>query len=604
MDRTSVIVLVVCVILLFLTPSLVNRIYPPKPVPETTLVEGAGTNAPPSLSATNVLAATNAPTVPPGISAAQSPLPFTEAAPSEAPEKLLELDLPEDFYLFTSRGGGLKEARLKKYPEDVAATPKGAGATNYATLNRGALLPAGAVFAGKALPPLIPYVLRREGTNRVTAEAALTNGLRVVKTFEPRENHVVDMTIRVENASDRVMPLPIQEIVVGTAMPPGDKRDMRFVGMQWFDGKKARFVSDGWFANRTLGCIPGAPRSEFVSPGVSNVVWAAVQTRFFVMIAAEEKPAPHVAARRYPVPSETVNGGVPPFAYMTSLLHPALALQPGQAVEYKIELFAGPKHYNTLAKLDKEQERAMNFTSIFGWFGRALLLSMNGLHSLGIPYGLTIVLITVIIKAIFWPLTQASTRSMKRMQALQPQMKAIQEKYKDDPQKMNRKLMEFMKEHRVSPLGGCLPILIQIPVFIGFYQMLQSAIELRGARFLWVSDLSRPDTVATLAGFPINPLPLIMGATQFWQARMTPASPGVDPVQQKLMQYMPLIFILILYNFPSGLALYWTVQNLLTILQMKLTRTNEEGGTKTPVPAACPLAGKPKRSRPKRGRRS
>src|SRR4029450_878778 len=123
-------------------------------------------------------------------------------------------------------------------------------------------------------------------------------------------------------------------------------------------------------------------------------------------------------------------------------------------------------------------------------FSKVLLTSMNGLNALGLSYALSIIAITVIIKLLFWPLTQASTRSMKRMQTLQPQMKAIQEKYKDDPVKMNKKVMEFMREHKVSPLGGCLPVLLQIPVFIGFFQMVRTAIELRGASFLWACDLS------------------------------------------------------------------------------------------------------------------
>src|ERR1044071_5059323 len=142
---------------------------------------------------------------------------------------------------------------------------------------------------------------------------------------------------------------------------------------------------------------------------------------------------------------------------------------------------------------------------------------MNWLHhALRVSYGWAIITITIIIKLVFWPLTQASTRSMKRLQALQPQMNAIKEKYKDDPVKMNRKTMEFMKEHKVSPLGGCLPMLLQIPVFFGFYRMLQSAIELRGAHFLWACDLSQPDTLFYLAGFPVNPFPLIMGVTMLW----------------------------------------------------------------------------------------
>jgi len=179
-------------------------------------------------------------------------------------------------------------------------------------------------------------------------------------------------------------------------------------------------------------------------------------------------------------------------------------------------------------------------------------------------------------------------------------MKAIQAKYKDDPVKMNRKVMEFMKEHKVSPLGGCLPMLLQMPVFIGIYVMIQSAIELRGARFLWVGDLTKPDTLFVIpglgfipflgipgVGLPFNLLPLIMGATMLWQAHLAPPSPGMDPAQQKIMRYMPLIFMLFLYNFSAGLTLYWTVQSLLTIAQTKLTRT-------IPEPTSTPKGPAPK----------
>jgi len=207
---------------------------------------------------------------------------------------------------------------------------------------------------------------------------------------------------------------------------------------------------------------------------------------------------------------------------------------------------------------------------------------MNWLHDvLGLSYGWAIIAITVIIKLLFWPLTQASMRSMKRMAALQPQMKALQERYKDDPAKLNKKMMEFWKEHRINPMSGCLPMLLQMPVFIGFFYMIQSSIELRGARFLWVADLSKPDTVFYVMGFPVNLLPLIMGATMLWQSHLTPPSPGMDPVQQRLMRWMPLMFLVFLYHFSAGLTLYWTVQNLLSIVQIKLTRAMES----EPAPA-------------------
>jgi len=191
----------------------------------------------------------------------------------------------------------------------------------------------------------------------------------------------------------------------------------------------------------------------------------------------------------------------------------------------------------------------------------------------------------VVLKAVFWPLTAASTRSAKRMQALQPQIKALQEKYKDDPAKAQRKMMEFWKEHKINPMSGCLPTLIQMPVFIGFFYMIRSAIELRGAHWGWVGDLSRPDTLFLIPGFgfPFNLLPLVMGATMLWQAHLTPPSPGMDPAQAKMMRYMPLMFLVFLYNFSAGLTLYWTVNNLLSVVQTLLTRTKPE-----PVPVRGP----------------
>jgi len=176
--------------------------------------------------------------------------------------------------------------------------------------------------------------------------------------------------------------------------------------------------------------------------------------------------------------------------------------------------FTPAKEYNRLAqiglRMNNNLDLLMDFSGFTGFFSKMLLISLNGLHALGFGYGWTIIVITLIIKGVFWPLTRASTRSQKRMQALQPQMKAIAEKYKDDPVKKNQKTMDFMKENKVSPLGSCLPTVIQIPVFFGFYYMLRNAIELRGVHFLWAHDLSQPDTVAylpILGGFPINPSP-------------------------------------------------------------------------------------------------
>jgi YidC/Oxa1 family membrane protein insertase len=178
------------------------------------------------------------------------------------------------------------------------------------------------------------------------------------------------------------------------------------------------------------------------------------------------------------------------------------------------------------------------------------------------------------------------------MQALQPQIKGIQEKYKEDPMKAQKKVMEFYKENKVNPMGSCLPMLLQIPVFFGFLTMIRTAIELRGAQWLWVTDLAQPDTLFWIpnpgfipfigAGLPFNLLPLIMGATMLWQARLTPPSPGMDQTQQAIMKYLPLIFLVTLYNFSAAMTLYWTTNNLLTILQTKVTKNIPAPATAAP----------------------
>jgi YidC/Oxa1 family membrane protein insertase len=220
------------------------------------------------------------------------------------------------------------------------------------------------------------------------------------------------------------------------------------------------------------------------------------------------------------------------------------------------------------------------------------------LHSaLSIPYGWAIIVITILLKIIFWPLTAISTRSAKRMADMAPQLKALQEKYKDDPQKLPAKQWEFYRENKINPMSGCLPMLVQLPVFFGLFSMLRTAIELRGAHFLWTTDLSKADTlfmipglsfipfISTPEGLPFNLLPILYIASAIWQTHITPMSPGMDPAQQKMMRWMPLMFLVILYNFSGGLALYMTVNNLLTILQTRLTKTTG-GVAATPTAAA------------------
>jgi len=303
----------------------------------------------------------------------------------------------------------------------------------------------------------------------------------------------------------------------------------------------------------------------------------------------------------------------PPSGYQASIVYPPITLTASQPVERRLFIYAGPKEYRTVASIadtfNNNLDQIMSFGSWYGFVSKALLLTMNWLHdTLRVTYGWAIVVITFIIKLVFWPFTAASTRSSKRMQSLQPQVAAIRDKYKDDPMKTHQKTMELYKKNKVNPMGSCIPMVVQIPVFFGFLAMLRSAIELRGAPWLWAGDLTKPDTLFVIpalgiipfvgipgVGLPFNLLPLFMGATMFWQARLTPPSPGMDPSQQAIMKYLPLIFLVGLYNFSSGLTLYWTVNNILTIVQTKLTR-NIMPITDTPA-APAPALTRPQKKK-------
>ena len=328
----------------------------------------------------------------------------------------------------------------------------------------------------------------------------------------------------------------------------------------------------------TFFVFPRTPKTVY-QEGAGNVAWAAVHNQFFTLLAMPKQPAQQMVALAVRLPLLATNQTAAPEGVQAALIYPAVTIAANSSLERQITFYAGPKEYRTLALIGEQFKNNADLVMQFGFFGffaKGLLLAMNWLHDMTtIGYGWVIVMITVIIKLLFWPLTAASTRSMKRMQALAPELKVLKEKYKDDQQKFVQKQMELWKKNKVSPMSGCLPMLIQTPIFIGFYTMIRSAIELRGAHFLWVADLSKPDTLFMIPGldFPFNLLPLLMGASMLWQSHLTPPAPGMDPAQAKIMRYMPLMFLVFLYNFSAGLALYWTVSNLLTIVQTKLTKS-------------------------------
>jgi YidC/Oxa1 family membrane protein insertase len=278
-----------------------------------------------------------------------------------------------------------------------------------------------------------------------------------------------------------------------------------------------------------------------------DVFWTAIEEKYFIsaLIPLEQRPA-----------QVRLSSSDRLVSY--KLVYPYLLLEPGQSRIYRFAMYTGPRDIEILQAQNARLERTIDF----GWFdiiSKPLLLTLNFFNGFLHNYGLSIILLTILIKILFWPLTNKSFKSMKGMQKLQPEIAALKEKHKDNREEFARQQMELFKRHKVNPLGGCLPMLLQIPVFIALYRALMDSIELRHADFIsfWINDLSAKD--------PTYIAPLIMGASMFLQQKMTPTT--LDPAQARIMMFMPVIFTVMMMNFPSGLVIYWLVNNLISIAQ-------------------------------------
>lgn len=255
-----------------------------------------------------------------------------------------------------------------------------------------------------------------------------------------------------------------------------------------------------------------------------------------------------------------------------ALLRPEFSLAPGEAVLHKYRVYVGPKKWEILRDVTGRDDtgeplglgKMMNF-GMFSPLGKATLWVLMFFHSMTNNYGVSLIFLTILIKILYFPLTQKSFKSMSKMKALQPKINALKEKHRDDPQRLQKETMKLYKQNKVNPMGGCLPLLFQLPVFWALFATLRGAVELRGAMFIpgWVTDLSQPDTIASIGRFPINILPILMTGTMLLQQLVS--GPGAQGQNNKMMAFMPLIFAFIFYNMPSGLVLYWLCNNILAI---------------------------------------
>ena len=553
MDRTAWIAVALSVVGLVLWEMYLVKQTPPRRAP--------GTAAPQQISP--VPTAAGSVSTPPVVAAPAIPSKATETAPS-FPEKIETLRNSDVELHLTNRGGGIKEAVLLKQVAE-----KG----QRVVLNSAEGAPIGAITEQPSPPALPEFTASPQSNSAVQFEHTTSEQITIRKKFffekspEEKDSFVIEMDVDVENRGPNPYQTAGYFVALGSAAPIHPRDYPYYTRLVWCIDGKAKGIDVGWFGGGGgfLGMGQRAARPLY-QQNIAGAEWVAVSDQFFTtLLAPLTGKATQVWGRRFDIarsPDEKLLG------IEGALGMPGFQLQPGQTYSARFEIYAGPKLYHRLAQLPHNEAEVMDF-GMFKLVCQFLLNFMNLLHSWLGNYAAAILALTTIIKLVLWPIQNRANRSMRQMSALSPKMQELREKYKDDPTRMNQEVMKLYKSYGINPVGGCLPMVIQIPIFFGLYKMLSQAVELRNAKFLWVRDLSQPDTVAHLSllgwAIPINIIPLCMAATQIWLMAMTPKTG--DATQRRVMMFTPLIFLFICYNFAAALALYYTTQNLFSILQ-------------------------------------
>ena len=493
----------------------------------------------------------------------------------------------------TDFGGAIRDVAFKKY-----AAVK--GSPEPFVFNRIHAAPILALDDFPGLNRLTRFTLVSATATEVVYRAVAENRIEITRRYVLRapgdtsgDPYRIHHETTFRNLSEQTTALPRAAVNLGTANLIDRNDTGQYLNLATYDGEDAHFVDrsalqgGGLLSNFGVGNradLPSLERTE-------KTVWAAVKNQFFASIFTPEKPGVGVLVRRIelpPLPGSTY----PSMGLTGSARFDLPALAPAASTTLAGELYVGPKEYTRLDTFDHHEDLIMQFSRGMGKIFLSGIVSptlnklMKWSYSFIGNWGVAIIVMTILLKFISLPFTLAASKSAKRMQKLQPLMQAVREKYKDNPQKLNQATMELFKEHKVNPAGGCIPILITIPLFIGFFTMLQGTAELRFQSFLWAKDLSAPDTVARIFGLPLNIMPLLMGVTMFFQMKLTP-SPTTDNMQAKIFKFMPFFFTAICYNFSCALALYSTINGLFTIGQQlvvnKYTKTDP-----TPTPLGVP----------------
>jgi YidC/Oxa1 family membrane protein insertase len=560
MDRKGIIAVSIAVLVLFIWQvEFAPKYMPPTPAPGASPAGSpAGSAAPASAAPTGSASPAN-----PALIAG----PAASATPEQkVPEKLTAVPGPEATYHFTNLGGGIARAELAGYAAESGSS---------VDLNEFGTLPIGAVSEQPLQGADLPYAVTQQG-NTVLCEHDQPGGLSISKKFtlpsstDSAKGYGLGLDITFTNHGTAALQSPGYYLYVGSAAPIHQRDLTIYTAFDWdIAGAKSTHIDVNWFNARRIPflAIELHPEQTVYTADADKIGWAAINSQFFTTIVAPQNglTGNGVWADRFPVKTDDRNV----MAIEGALRLPPFALAPGASVTQTFNIYAGPKIYGVLKDLGEGQQQILNF-GLFSPVSVFLLAMMKLLFGVTHSYAISIIILTLCIRGILWPVQNRATASMRQMQEIQPRMAELKEKYKDDPTRMNTEVMKLYKEYNINPLAGCLPMFIQMPIFFGFYRLLGTAIELRGSRFLWVHDLSQPDTVFHIAGIPINILPICMAITMIMQMKLQPKTG--DQAQQKMFMFLPLIFVFICYNFASALALYYTVQNIFSITQLYVTR--------------------------------
>ncbi|MDD5436187.1 MAG: membrane protein insertase YidC [Candidatus Omnitrophica bacterium] len=469
------------------------------------------------------------------------------AEPESLPEeKELEAITGKYVLTFSNIGGAIKSAKLKDYK---ALNSKELLELVQVNHPKDYLCNMADILSGQNFN-LVDYTAKSDGLS--ITYALTTKDYEIKKKYTLRNSsYGIDLDISIKNLSNAPKNIAYS-IVGGAGLSEKNAQDKRLI--------EARLKIEGKIAHFKR---PKAGEST-INPGM--VGWEALKNKYFCLIL---KPFAQTQGGFYHEDPEN--------NIVVGVNSEKALVQPGASIDHKYSLYIGPSNIPDLKEFGYNAEEAVDY-GIFGGISKALIAVLRLCYKAVRNWGVAIIILAIFLNVILFPLTVKSFKSMQKMQELHPQMEKLKVQLKDNPQKLNKEIMELYKKYNINPFSGCLPILLQMPIFIALYQALMKSIELRGASFLWIRDLSSPEAIPLPISFPIigdsiNILPLIMVAAMVIQQKISTASGGSavteeQKQQQKIMLIvMPIMFGFIFYNMPSGLVLYWVVNTVLTIVE-------------------------------------